>query len=228
MRCCGSSTQRQPIRRDDDLRRLRDPDGVRGRADRSLNSTLASFLATDTIAYGLPGDPVPDLTGLTTAHARTAATRSGYTFAVSDRVTDPQLAAGTVILQDPPAGTGIIGNEIDVLITQQPTPICQPGQLTVDYRGDGHGAGKEFANFFIRDTSRSACTLLGPVAVIGVNAAGHPVTDRETYPVGADVELSPNTAKVPYSAAVPAGAGSAGSNSPPHRSTTSTTAARTW
>ncbi len=92
-----------------------------------------------------------------------------------------------------------------MLISQQPTPICLPGQLAVDYRGVGDGAGEEFANFFIRDTSRSACTLLGPVSVVGVDAAGHPVTDRETYPVGSDVELTANTAKVPDSAAVPAG-----------------------
>ncbi len=77
-----------------------------GGHNRALNSVLATFLDTDTIAYGLPGHPVPDLTGLTTTEARTAATRAGYTFAVSDRITDPQLPTGTVVLQDPPAVPG--------------------------------------------------------------------------------------------------------------------------
>jgi len=176
-----------------------------GGQTRALNTVLASYLDTDTIAYGLPGDAVPDLTGLTTAEASTAALRAGYTFAVSDRITDPQLPAGTVVLQDPPAGTGIIGNEIDVLVSQQPTPTCLPGQLAVDYRGVADGAGEEFANFFIRDTSPNACTLLGPVSVVGVDAAGHPVTNLETYPVGSDVGLTANTAKVPDGASAPAG-----------------------
>lgn len=175
-----------------------------GGQTRALSTVLASYLDTDTIAFGLPGNPVPDLTGLTTAQASFAAIRAGYTFAASERITDARLPVGTVVLQYPPAGTGIIGNEIDVLVSQQPTPTCLPGQLAVDYRGVGDGAGEEFANFFIRDTSSSACTLLGPVSVVGVDAVGHKVTNLETYPVGSDVGLTANTAKVPDGAGVPA------------------------
>jgi hypothetical protein len=88
---------------------------------------------------------------------------------------------------------------------QQPTPTCLPTQLAVAYRGAGDGAGVEFADFFIRATSAIACTLLGPASVIGVEATGHPVTDRETYPVGSDVGLTASTAKVPNGAGVRAG-----------------------
>ena len=156
--------------------------------------TLAEFMSADGISPGLPGNPVPDVTGLSLAEATTVITRAGLTIYSGGRVTDPLLSADTVVLQDPPAGTGIIGGEVEVLRSQQPAPACAPAQLAVDYYGVQYGTGDAFSSLEIRDTSATPCTLTGPISFLGLDAAGHAVTNRETYQVAADLVL---TAKTP-------------------------------
>jgi hypothetical protein len=171
-----------------------------------IDPTLASFLSGDAIAPGLPGNPVPDVTGLSFAEATSVITRAGLTIRSGGRVTDPLLSTDTVVLQDPPSGTGIIGSEVDVLLSQQPAPTCAAAQLTVDYRGVGYGTGDAFGSFDIRDVGVRACTLVGPVSFVGRDAAGQPVTNRQTFAVSRDLVLTANAAMRDASDDIPMGA----------------------
>ncbi len=159
-----------------------------------IDSTLASFLSGDAIAPGLPGNPVPDVTGLSFAEAASTITHAGLTIRSGGRVTDPLLSTDTVVLQNPPSGTGDIGGEVDVLLSQQPAPECIASELAVDDRGVGHGTGDAFGNFDIRDIGANACTLTGPVSIVGLNDTGHPVTNRQTFAVSRDLVLTAMTA----------------------------------
>lgn len=158
-----------------------------------IPQTLADYLSSDSIAPGLPGNPVPDVTGLSLTDATVIITKAGLTIVSGERVTDPLLSANTVVLQDPPAGTGVIGGEVDVLLSQQPAPACLVTQLAADYHGVQYGTGDAFADLDVRDTSATACTLTGPISVVGLNAAGHAVTNQLTFTVARDLILSADT-----------------------------------
>jgi len=163
---------------------------------------LAEYLSTDAISPAAKDDspPIPDATGLSLAEATQVITRAGMTIASDDRVTDPLLSPGTVVLQDPPAGAGMIGSttEVDVLLSQQPAPACSLSQLAFDYHGVQYGTGDAFSDLDVRDIGATPCTLTGPVSVVGVDAGGNSVTNRLTLPVAADLVL---TAKAPPRAA---------------------------
>ena len=159
-----------------------------------LTQTFADFLSTDAIAPGLKGNPVPDVTGLSLAEATAVITHAGLTIRSGGRVTDPLLSADTVLLQDPPSGTGSIGTEVDVLLSQQPAPACKPAQLAIDYHGVQYGTGNAFSDLDVRDTAAAACTLTAPMSVIGLDAAGRTVTNHVTFTVALDLIL---TARAP-------------------------------
>jgi hypothetical protein len=159
-----------------------------------ITQTLADYLASGAIAPGLPSNPVPDVTGLSLAEATAIITKAGLTIRSGGYVTDPLLSADTVVLQDPPGGTGIIGTEVDVLLSQQPAPACSATQLAVDYHGVQYGTGEAFSDLDVRDTAATPCTLTGPIAVVGVNASRHAVTNQLTFTVARDLIL---TARAP-------------------------------
>jgi PASTA domain len=163
-----------------------------------LPQTLADFLSADAIAPGAKGSapPIPDVTGLSLAEATQIITRAGMTIASGDRVTDPLLSAGTVVLQDPPSGAGMIGSttEVDVLLSQEPAPACSASQLAFDYHGVQYGTGDAFSDLDVRDTAATPCTLTGPMSVVGLDTAGRAVTNRLTFTVAPDLIL---TARAP-------------------------------
>jgi len=159
--------------------------------------TLADFLSTDSIATGMKTTPppVPDVTGLSLPDATEILARAGLTITPDERVTDPLLTPDTVVLQDPPAGPGMTwsGNEVDVLLSQQPAPGCSLSQLVFDYHGVQYGTGNAFSDLDVRDTAATPCTLIGPISIVGVDAGGHDVTNRLTLPVAGDLVLTAHT-----------------------------------
>lgn len=165
-----------------------------------ISQQLANFLSADAIAPGAKPNspPIPDVTGLSLAEATEVIARAGMTMTTysDDRVTDPLLSPNTVVLQDPPAGAGVIGSttEVDVLLSQLPAPACSLGQLAFDYHGVQYGTGDAFSDLDVRDIAATPCTLTGPISVVGVDAGGHVVTNRLTLPVAGDLVL---TAKAP-------------------------------
>ena len=182
------------------------PTASAGGQVRMLESAVGEYLGVDAGAAGLPGDPVPDLTGLSLTQATEVARGAGFSVAIGGRTTDPLVATDTVVLQYPPGGTGIIGNTIDLLLSQQPAPACTVSQLAIDYRGLSYGTGQNFATLDIRDTSSKPCTLTGLIEVVGRNAAGHQDTNLQTFPVTPGLVLTAHTVKIDPAGAVPAGA----------------------
>jgi hypothetical protein len=182
------------------------PTASAGGQVRTLESTVGEYLDVDAAAAGLPGDSVPDLTGLSLAQATEVARGAGLSVAIGGRTTDPLVTTDTVVLQYPPGGTGIIGNTVDLLLSQQPAPACTVSQLAIDYRGLSYGTGQNFATLDVRDTSSKPCTLSGPIEVVGKNAAGQQDTNLQTFPVTPGLVLTAHTAKVDPAGAVPAGA----------------------
>jgi PASTA domain-containing protein len=158
-----------------------------------ITQTLADYLASGAIAPGLPSNPVPDVTALSLAEATAIITKAGLTIRSGGYVTDPLLSADTVVLQDPPGGTGIIGSEVYVLLSQQPARDCSAAQLAVDYHGLSYGTGEAFSDLDVRDTADTPCTLTGPISVVGLDAAGHAVTNQLTFTVVPDLILTART-----------------------------------
>ncbi len=163
-----------------------------------LPPALASFLDADPAALGAKGNPppAPSVTGLSLAEATQVITHAGMTVYSGGRVTDPLLSPDTVVLQDPPAGAVTIGSgaEVDLLLSQQPAPACTATQLALDYHGVQYGTGNAFSDIDVRDVGATPCTLTGPISVVGLDAAGHAVTNRLTFPVAEQLIL---TARAP-------------------------------
>lgn len=163
-----------------------------------IPQTLADFLSTDSVATGIKTTPppVPDVTGLSLAHATQVLARAGLTITPDERVTDSLLPPDTVVLQDPPAGPGMTwtGTEVDVLLSQQPASACALAQLAFDYRGVQYGTGNAFSDLDVRDVAATPCTLTGPISVVGVDSGGRSVTNRLTLPVPGDLVLTAHAA----------------------------------
>jgi hypothetical protein len=164
---------------------------------RLVDPAVADVLVSDALAYLKSTGAVPDLYGDSAAQAALAATRSGYMAVLGGQVIDPNVAAGSVVLQSPPAGLGDIGNQIEVITATRNAPACGIGQLALDYEGGGAGAGNDFGGVRIRDIGDEPCELVGPIRIVGVNRAGKPVTTRLTYTVKPNLTLSPRAAVVP-------------------------------
>jgi hypothetical protein len=170
-----------------------------------LPDAVANFLLSDAISPGLPGNSAPDVAGLSLAQATHVITRAGLTIRSGGHVTDPLLTADTVVLQDPPPGTGIIGDEVDVLLSQLPAPTCVAGQLAIDYSGVTYGTGNAFSSIDVRDIGARPCTLNGPVTLVGLDATGRADTTHETLPVTTDLVLTADAAKRAADGSVPNG-----------------------
>jgi hypothetical protein len=168
-----------------------------------ITQTLADYLSSDATMPGLPANPVPDVTGLSLSEATTVIARAGLTIRSGGWVTDPLLNADTVLLQDPPAGTGILGSQVYVLLSQEPAPACKTSQLAIDYHGVQYGTGEAFSDLDLRDTAATACTLTGPISVVGLGATGHAVTNQLTFAVARDLILTAHTAALAAGAGVP-------------------------
>jgi hypothetical protein len=139
------------------------------------------------------GARVPSLIGLRPGAALALARRDDFTISVDGSATDVAAPFGTVIFQVLPPGARVDGlsRQIGVVVAVAPEPPCRASQLTVTYRGAQPGAGNDLGSMVVADRSHWPCRLTGPLHVVGVNGAGHPVTSNLTYPVAQQAVLSP-------------------------------------
>jgi hypothetical protein len=73
----------------------------------------------------------------------------------------------------------------------EPNPgECQPHALALSYYGGGPGAGNDVGTVVIANTSGSACTIAGPVRLVGLSAAGRPDTNDISAAVAPNMVLT--------------------------------------
>jgi hypothetical protein len=169
------------------------PTAVAGSASRLIDPSLALFLSDDSTAEGDGGSTLPEVEGLTREAAEALAAGSGFAAMVEGEVVDDAIAPGTVVLQFPPAGAGPNSGTVGLLISEHRAPACTPSRLAVDVHGVQHGTGDDFTDVQVRDESMTACTLVGPVAVQGLDAGGRAVTNAAVYPLAANFVLTADT-----------------------------------
>jgi hypothetical protein len=152
-----------------------------------------------TLRTGSGGPAAPDVVGLGPAAAAAAASRHGFQLLVDGAAHDGAVPLGTVIFQSLPPGAADSGpgTQLEVILAVPSAPACFPGQLALNYRGGGAGAGNDFGEIIFRDTAQQPCTLAGAVSATGLNAAGGPVTATVTSAFAGPGVLSPHAAPVP-------------------------------
>ncbi len=168
------------------------------------SGTLTSPLQDDLFAYTLltghdRGPGVPGVTGLSVAAAANLARRQDFGLSVDGQAVDAAVPFGTVIFQVLPPGArdgGQTPYTLGVFLAVRRVPSCRPGQLRLDYRGGGPGAGSDFGAIVFRDVGRAPCQLAGEVTVTGVTSSGQAVTSTVSAPVSPPGVLSPATARV--------------------------------
>jgi hypothetical protein len=166
---------------------------------RVIDDDLSETIVADAGRYFLTGTPTPDLYGQSVSEAEATATRAGDSVDFGGQLVDPDAGAGTVVLQDPPAGAGSDGpgSTIDVVMAAPVAPACQAAQLALDYYSGGLGGGGDFGTIRLRNVTGRPCALTGTVGVVGIDKAGHVVTQTLTYPVRQPLVLTANALRVP-------------------------------
>jgi hypothetical protein len=145
------------------------------------------------------GPLVPDMIGLGAAAAASLAQRHGFSLSVDDEAVDPAVPFGMVIFQSlPPAVRDSVlpAYSLGVIVAVTRAPACRAGQLRLDYRAGGEGAGNDFGLIMFRDVAPAPCRLAGRLGITGLNAAGQAVTSTATAFFAAPGVLSPDTARV--------------------------------
>jgi PASTA domain-containing protein len=168
------------------------------------SGTLTSPFQDDLFAYTVitahdRGPRVPDVIGLSVSAAVSAARHHQFGLTVNGEVTDAAVPFGTVVFQTLPAGAIDAGPSpvsIGVFLAVGSASACRPGQLRLDYRAGGAGAGNDFGNIIFRDVARQPCRLTGRVAITGMDASGQAVTNTATGSVAPPGVLSPDTPRV--------------------------------
>lgn len=132
---------------------------------------------------------------------------------IGKQVVDSGVAPETVLSQTPPAGTLTFTSPPPVTLASPPHPSgmsvtlavpaateCTASQLSLTFTGVYDGASQHlFAGLEARNVSAQWCRLLGPVQLVGLDAAGDPVTTVATDVIsnGTVDMLSPGTPPVP-------------------------------
>jgi hypothetical protein len=98
---------------------------------RALDNALAQLLLANAGSYGVPGQPVPNIVGLPVNDASLRS--AGYTIATDGEEIDAAVPAGTVLAQDPPAGSGDIGNQIEVITATRQARPCTSRDLSLTW-----------------------------------------------------------------------------------------------
>jgi hypothetical protein len=174
---------------------------------RVIDTDLSDIIVADAGSYLLTGTPTPNLYGQSVSEAETTATRAGNSVDFGGQLFDPDAAAGTVVLQNPPAGAGPggPGGTIDVILAAPVAPDCRTAQLAIDYYGGGLAGGGDFGSIRLRNITAQPCALRGSVGLVGTDKAGHAVTRTLTYPTQQPVVLTANALRVPDGQAPPLG-----------------------
>ena len=146
----------------------------------------------DAGAYGLPRPPAtPELFGYTVAKATEKAHRSGFVAEFGGEAVDGAYPPGVVLLQFPPAGTGDIGNEVDLVLSVPPSSPCVAADLALVYGGQQGATGNLVGNISMWDISHQYCLVVGPLGLVGTDASGRAVTRALVYHVSPGMVLSP-------------------------------------
>lgn len=143
--------------------------------------------------------PVPDLIGRGAVMAVTAARQHRYGVTFDGLAFDRAVPVGTVLFQVPPQGAGPGSppvRQVGVVIAVRPAPRCGARQLALGYLGGEPGAGNDFGTVLIRDISRRACRLPGPVRLTGLDKAGRPDTGAVRLAMPPVAILSPRARPV--------------------------------
>jgi hypothetical protein len=179
---------------------------VHGQA-RIIDVDIADTIEASAGSYLLTGTSVPDLYGKSITDAETTGAQAGASVDFGGQLIDPAVAAGTVVLQYPPAGGGQHGpvTQIDLIIAEPATPNCQTAQLAIDYYGGGPSGGGDFGSIRIRDTTDQPCTLSGSVRLVGTDKTGHAVTTTLTYPIEQPIVLTPDAPRATLGQSPPLG-----------------------
>ena len=163
-----------------------------GSKARSLDPGLTSTLVADAGAYGRPRPPAtPELFGYTVAKATEKAHRSGFVAEFGGEAVDGAYPPGVVLLQFPPAGTGDIGNEVDLVLSVPPSSPCVPADLALVYGGQQGATGNLVGNISMWDISHQYCLLVGPLRLVGTDPSGRALTRALVYDVSPGMVLSP-------------------------------------
>jgi len=168
------------------------------------SGTLTSPFHDDLFAYTMitahdRGPRVPDVIGRGVNAAVSAARHHQFGLMVDGEVADAAVPFGTVIFQSLPAGAIDAGPSpvsISVFLAVGNATACRPGELRLDYRAGGAGAGNDFGDIIFRDVAGQPCRLAGRVAITGVDASGKAVTGTATGAVAPPGVLSPDTPRV--------------------------------
>lgn len=149
---------------------------------------------------------VPNVLGMTGPQAEQTLSAAGFTVVqhVGSAVSTP---VGVVVAQSPVSGDAVPGSTVTIVVSNgPPPPACSASVLAFDYRGVTLGTGMNTAPIEIRNTSSHACTLVGPLTVVGLDVAGQPVTNEQTYAAAPDLLLTADGPKLNAGDSVPAGA----------------------
>jgi hypothetical protein len=87
------------------------------------------------------------------------------------------------------AGSGGSARIVHSTAVHESAP-CTTRQLALSYLGGQPATGNDFGTLLVRDRSRRACALPGPLRVTGLDAAGLPVTDTVRFPLDGNTVLS--------------------------------------
>jgi hypothetical protein len=177
-----------------------------GQYSRAIGPGLDSTLVADAGSYGVPRPPVtPDVFDETAAQATKTASAHAFALAFGGEEVDPLYAAGTVLLQFPPAGMGDIGNQVDVILSAPISPPCTAADLVLSYEGYQGAAGSYAAGFLVRNVSARSCLLAGPMKLTGTDLSGHPATGTAELTAPAGSVLSAGAAPWPPGGSPPVG-----------------------
>jgi hypothetical protein len=163
-----------------------------GNDARTADASLTNFLIPDASAYTVRKPPtVPDLFGYSLAKTIEVARTAGFGVDASEE-TDAGFAPEVVMLQYPPAGTGDIGNGIDLMLSVPPSRPCRANDLALVYDGYQGATGNFAGSISIWDVSARFCQLEAPLTLVGTDASGRAVTRALKYDVEPQTVLSPH------------------------------------
>jgi hypothetical protein len=174
-------------------------DGVARRAAIPVASLLLDIAAS----RQHHGAAVPNLVGMPLGRAQRVARLSGHVVQQALHVLDPRGPTGTVLLQAPAPGDR--GRRITVLVSARPVRRCEVASLTLDYLAGGADMGDDFGDIVIRTAGSLPCTLIGPITVIGLDAAGRADTTTVHFRTAPAFVLTPHPATVPHGQPEPVG-----------------------
>jgi PASTA domain len=170
---------------------------------------LHDYLFATAAGFDSGGALAPDVVGTSIDQARTIASKAGFQFNSIEQEPDDAVAPDTILLQSPPAHHGGLNNNLrflDLIVSSPATAAaCTAANLVVYYDGSEGGGGMQFGGLVIRNLGPTECQLRVPISLVGLDAAGHIITNALHYEIAPDTILTPRAPPVPPGVNPPAG-----------------------